>query len=181
MAIQDSINSALGSVSQVSAMAAGIHKLNEQNEIKKMEVQNQLDQIEGDIANEIRIHDQSAPEGRISAEYIDQYLGDKVKLEEDKYNQSFKELKDQRKVTGEAAGKREVENTPINNLAYGREVKKENKLMSDMDMANRAAKVLKDKITTMETLRKQRNILGSNIGTRMRNDLKDKFKNKEAK
>lgn len=168
MAIQDSINSAIGSVGQAVGIAQGISKLKEstelqkkQNEIQKLNLGNELNQLEGDIANEIRIHDQSAPDGNISKEYIDQYLGDKIKVEEDKYNQSFKELKDQRKVTGEAASKREIENTPNNNLAYGREVKKENKIMSDMDMANRAWKVLNDKVTTMKTLRAKMNILES--------------------
>lgn len=166
MAIQDSINSMIGTAGQAATIVTGVKKLKEstelqkaQNELEKIDINNKLDQLEGDLANEIRTKDISAPDGKIDESYMEEYLQGNIKAGEENYNQIFGELKDQRKLTNEAANKSALENTPTNNLAYGREVKKENKLVSDMDMANRATNVYKDKLTAMKTLRLKSNIL----------------------
>lgn len=180
MGIQDAINSTISTASQGVGLVTGLQKMEESNkkmeesnalhkaetEVQKIGLQNQLDQAEGDLAHEMRLHDASAPEGRISSDQLDEYVQGNIKANEDVYNQINKDLRDQRKLTGEAINNMEMDKNPSTISAYGRASKKEKGLMTDLEAANLATKTWKDKLTTMQTLRGQINVLNMKGGNK---------------
>lgn len=194
MAIQDSINGIVSSVAQGVGVTTGLNKLKEsneyaksnaqiakaQNEVQRINLSNELDKFEGDMSHEVRKASEPVvynPTEKIPEEDLMKYAQDQINLNEKKYfdaadnYQSAKidnnDYRDELKDTGiegvyEPRPKGQIQSDLMLNGKW------QKKSLSDMEAANLATKTWKDKLTTMQTLRKQINILG------MKDELEDK-------
>lgn len=156
--IQDSINGIVSSVAQGVGVTTGLNKLKEsneyaksnaqiakaQNEVQRIDLSNQLDKFEGDLANEVR-HDSKniasiKPNKVISEEDLMKYSQNKISSEEKNYNEAYSKYTAtnnyenllKAKDLGRTQG--QIQSSLMNNGKIRK------KAMSDMDAANLATK-----------------------------------------